>query len=466
MRVWGHKSTGGAEAASPRLDRCFPGAYPRARSPVLVWIALFAIALFSLSNFIEPTLARKAEWLLLVVTLLAGGQIRREDPDAWLYLVMFLFLGLMLAMNWWAASAWGAGYDHFSYSRDYLRFFWFLMAGWWLGGKERNIFIVFAIAIAALFITIQTEGGLVSWERLFKGHRVDFNVHNAEHIGLLFGSILIGLLSFMFRFFDARRPPAVRLGWGALWMLLFAGTITVVLGAQTRQTWLGFAFAIIASVVFLLSSRLSGGALIKRRLSWIAIAIGLVIAAGLSMNTFERMTKRVTVEIDAIEHLRLDAIDNTRFNSSTIRLVLWKTAFDAIWKRPLLGYGGAARRIVIDHANLPARIRRFGHFHNSYLELWLSYGIAGPLVFVSTLVVLGRRLVRACRSGHVAMDFAVFGVAWLVFFAVANFFESYVSYRTGAYLMLVIGGALYSIAIPARRAARLAAHPGRTTDNG
>lgn len=465
MRVWGHKSTGGATVASPRLDRCFPGAYPRARSPALVWIALFAIALFSLSNFIEPTLARKAEWLLLIVTLLASGQIRREDPDAWLYIVMFLFLGLMLAMNWWAARAWGAGYDHFSYSRDYLRFFWFLMAGWWLGGRERNIFIIFAIAIAALFITIQTEGGLVSWERLFKGHRVDFNVHNAEHIGLLFGSVLIGLLSFMFRFFDARRPPAARLGWGLLWILLFAGTITVVLGAQTRQTWLGFACAIIASVVLLLSSRLSGGVLFKR-LSWITIAIGLVIAAGLSTNSFERMTKRVTVELEGIELLRLDAINNAQFNSSTIRLILWKTAFDAISKQPLLGYGGAARKIILDHSKLPAPLSKFGHFHNSYLELWLSYGVAGPLVFIAMLVMLGKRLVSAYRGGHVAMDFTVFGVAWLVFFAVANFFESYVSYRTGAYLMLVIGGALYSIAIPPRRAARSAASPTRTTQNG
>ncbi|MCC6208699.1 MAG: O-antigen ligase family protein [Gammaproteobacteria bacterium] len=453
MRVWGQKSARDAGAAISCLDRNFPSAYPRARAPVLAWIALFALVLFALSNFIEPTLARKGEWLLLIATLLACGQIRREDPDAWLYIAMFLFLGLMLWMNWRAAREWGAGYDHFSYTRDYMRLFWFLMAGWWLGGRERNIFVLFAIAVAALFITIQSEGGLSSWVRLLKGHRVDFNLHNAEHVGLLFGSVLIGLLSFMFRFFDNRRRLAARMAWAMLWLLLFSGTTAVVLGAQTRQTWLGFALAMIASLAFLLSNRLSGNFPVKRLIG-ISVAIGLVIAAGLSTNSFDRMVKRVTVELNGVELLQMDDINIAQVNSSTTRLILWKTAFDAISKRPLLGYGGAARKIVIEHADLPASIRKYGHFHNSYLELWLSYGIAGPLIFIAMLVILGRRLMQACRSGHVTMDFAVFGVAWLVFFAVANMFESYVSYRTGAYLMLIVGGALYSIAIPARRAAR------------
>lgn len=443
-----------SKPTTPLINRFFPSAYPRVRQSALEWMALFAILLFTISNFVEPALARKGEWILLLVTLCASRKIRREDPDSWLYIVMFAFIGLMLAVNWRATALWGSSYHHINYSRDYLRIFWFLMAGWWLGGRERNIFMVFAVAIFALFISIQIKGGWLSWQHLFLGRRTDFNIHNAQHIGLLFGTLLLGLLAFMFRFFNVHRPLPARLALGTLWLLLFGVTALVVLGSQTRQIWIGFvAAAVVVSYYLLTRHRLRRGFI--RRLGWITLALGLIIIVGQSIHAFDSMGKRFSRELPSIEQLEETDIRKVTINSTTIRLILWRTAFDAISERPWVGYGGGARKFILANAKLPPAIKgKFGHFHNSYLELWLSYGIAGPLVFIGILGLLAWRLASACRNGYLALDFTIFGLGWLTFFAVANLFESYVSYRSGAYLMLIVGGALYSITIPARRAAR------------
>jgi O-antigen ligase len=167
------------------------------------------------------------------------------------------------------------------------------------------------------------------------------------------------------------------------------------------------------------------------------------------------MGKRISSELYAIEQMQTHQLKDTPSTSATIRLTLWRTAAEAIAKRPLTGYGGAARKIVLKDAGLPVHlVGQIGHFHNSYLELWLSYGVLGPLVFIGILILLGWRLIAASRQKCLAPDFALFGLSWLAFFATVNIFESYVSYRSGAYLIFIVGGALYSIAIPARRTIR------------
>lgn len=432
------------------IDRILPTAYPRARWPVLEWVVLIAVATFAISNFIDATVARRAEHLLLLVSLFAAGTIRREDPDAWLYLVLFGFVVFMVMVNWLAISQWGDQYNHLRYSLQYMKMFWFLLAGWWFGGKERSIFIIFAIAVISLFASIQIKGGLLSWQQLLHGQRVDFHIHNAQHIGILFGTVTLGLLAFMSRFFDPARPRLWRLGMICLWLIAFAASCLVMLGSQSRQIWIGITAAF--AVIIVLFARRWMKAVSIRRLSVLAFVLGAVIALGQSIDSFESMNTRMSKELTAIEKPDSD-LEHAPMNSTTIRLLLWRNALEAISERPWLGYGGAAREIVFVQSDLPPAIRKhFGHFHNSYLELWLSYGIAAPLLFIGILGLLAGRLISAFRRGYLAPDIVIFGLGWLAFYAVVNLFESYVSYRTGTYLMFIVGGALYSITIPAERA--------------
>jgi O-antigen ligase len=441
------------------IDRFFPSAYPRIRWPAAEWIGLFALSMFIILGFIDASAARRAEQLLLLVSLFAAGTIRREDPDAWLYRVFFGFVALMLVANWLAIMHWGDRYHHMHYSLQYMKIFWFLLAGWWFGGREQSVFIIFSLAVASLFIALQIHGGDLSWQRLFGGQRVDFRINNAQHIGVLYGTVVLGLLAFMSRFFRADRPPLARLMMICLWLAVFVASSLVMLGSQTRQIWLGIAAAF--AVVVFIFARHWMRAVTLRRLSTLALVLGAVVALGQSIDSFESMSARTSKEMAAIEAHP----DETPMNSVTIRLILWKSALEAISERPWLGYGGAARQIVFSQADLPTTIRsHFGHFHNSYLELWLSYGVAAPLIFIGILGLLGWRLIAAFRRGLLAADFAIFGLGWLTFYAVVNLFESYIDYRTGTYLMFIVGGALYSITLPAQRARRIgqpAAAPSR-----
>jgi O-antigen ligase len=98
-----------------------------------------------------------------------------------------------------------------------------------------------------------------------------------------------------------------------------------------------------------------------------------------------------------------------------------------------------------------AAIGNFGHFHNSYLELGVAYGLGATAIFLFLLCFLFCRIISALKSQQLSPGLAYIGLSWLIFFSIANIFESYVMYRSGYTLFSIIGGALYGLSIPKRK---------------
>lgn len=430
-------------------ERVFPSVYSRTLWPSLEWVALLALLLFATCQFLFREAARVAEVLLLAVTLLSAFHIWRGNRDRWLYLAPVAFFVFTLAVNAWATLKFPEELDHLSYSRQYTRMFLFLLAGWWLGARERNVLLLFAAAVGGLMITIAVEGGTDSWRHLLDGERVDFGLRNAQHTGVLFGSVLIGAACFMFRFFAPRRHHSVRVGLIIAWTAMFAVTLLIVIGAESRQVWLGFAAAIFAGVLFLGVSR--PVARFRSRI-WLAIVAAFLITGFLTTFFFDSLSatwSSFASDWQAVQSLINGNGDVAKLGSGTVRLLQWQFALDAIADRPWFGYGGATKALLIEQSNLPGFIRsHFGHIHNSYLELWLGYGIIAPLAFISTILGLAWRTISGWRKGSLQPDMAAFGLAWLAFFATVNIFESYVTYLTGYYLTSIIGAGLYSLTSP------------------
>ena len=92
-----------------------------------------------------------------------------------------------------------------------------------------------------------------------------------------------------------------------------------------------------------------------------------------------------------------------------------------------------------------AAITGFGHFHNSYLELAVAYGLGAPVVFIAILLFLLIRALKARKNGHLSIEFTCFSVSWVTFFFIVNLFESYVMYRTGYFLLMLLGGIIYGV---------------------
>ena len=96
--------------------------------------------------------------------------------------------------------------------------------------------------------------------------------------------------------------------------------------------------------------------------------------------------------------------------SGTARLQIWLQTVDYIKASPWFGYGiEAARGLPLLQGNI--------HPHNGPLQLWLEFGVLGPLLVAALLILLVRSMrdwpEAVARAGYAAL------VCWLMIFCVS-----------------------------------------------
>jgi len=113
------------------------------------------------------------------------------------------------------------------------------------------------------------------------------------------------------------------------------------------------------------------------------------------------------------------------------RAQLWSLVMASIWKRPILGYGyeafwegfkGASRGILESTGWLVPMA------HNGYLDLWLSIGLVGLVVYSFIFFSAMRMALKHLRYDRRAI--AAWPIAYLCFFALHNTAESTLLTRT------------------------------------
>jgi len=108
-----------------------------------------------------------------------------------------------------------------------------------------------------------------------------------------------------------------------------------------------------------------------------------------------------------------------------------------------VGWGENGKNLAIkESSTLPEAVRNeFGHLHNSYLETLVNNGILGITLLFALHAWLGITVIKACRKrgvGDVRVFLVVAGVLWLT----ANFFESFMFYRSGVMVFGVVSASL------------------------
>ncbi len=430
------------------LGRLFPGAPERLAKPWAAWLALVALVLLPLTALAARDFADGSLYLLAIVSAFTIASIRQRDPHWWVVLILIPSAALMLLVNADAADRYPDLLSkQWVFSERYLFLFGFLFVGFWLGGTARAGLRFLALAFVGLLLEVAKNSEAGDWLRLISWTRTDFGFINAQHSAVLFGSALLAAVT-LWRWWW--RPGGRAAGDWVSRVCGIAVTLfsfMVVMGSQTRQVWLGLMVAAVAVAVVAWMA-MSGHAERRRRFLRRAALGGLVMVAAMMAVTVysESFRAKMIKDWAAVEQFIASDGEQATSSSSTVRLMQWQFALKLISERPLAGYGPASTQHLIAESELPAFSRvGFGHLHNSYFELAVSYGLPALGLFVGLLVLLVHRLGRAFKRGFISLDVALFGAAWLSFFALINLFESYVLYRTGFILLAVCGGVIYSL---------------------
>lgn len=327
------------------------------------------------------------------------------------------------------------------------RIFLFVPIAWWLGGHSRTLGWYLVTAFTGLLMACLLDPELAKTIKLLiKGERIDFNILNAQHVALYFSIALIGVLSVSHHVFSSFRS-LFDLWKPAIWSLSLIVCVTVILGTQTRAAWLALSICAglwIALLGWQFRNRKPGA-------KFFASVIILVLASGLmGYQLSDRVLQRIQEEEGTLNQIVEGNWDNIPYSSIGIRINTWMEATHWIAEKPFTGWGGDVRQDVIDQSDrFPERIKeRFGHFHNSYIEFSLAYGLVGLIILISPFFHLS---LKSIKQGEQIPDWIrTFSLYSMAILFVMNFFESYFFFWSGIYVCTAVLVIPYSTLIRAR----------------
>jgi len=234
---------------------------------------------------------------------------------------------------------------------------------------------------------------------------------------------------------------------------------------QPLQGLLYLSLIILFTYHFLLASRsamllLYGGlfvyafySIIQKRkyLEGATLVLGLLIGTFMLFKFFPKTVQRFkelaytnfTFESKAAESHYDMKLDSTQWNGANTRLALWQCGWELVQKNMLTGVGIGDR---VSEMNKIYAARKFTmaiqtkkNVHNSYLDAWLTFGLAGFVLFVFAFALLP--LLYTLRSGNVYDLFIV------TVFIVSMLFEVYLGRSFGCMLV----GFFYSLVAVEKR---------------
>ncbi|WP_404297352.1 O-antigen ligase family protein [Halomonas sp.] len=376
--------------------------------------------------------------ILGLVAVLSWGKGLRGSAPVWL-LLMAVLVQLI---------SWTGGYLHHpEWISDIPQLdrlgkqFMFIGVAWWLGGNTRLTRWVWGLAaLGVVVVMLPPFTDWAVWQRGLSGQRVGLSIRNAQHDAMLLGTVLIGLVAMSPRLLGA--GPWRPLRWVGWWLGL-AVCLAGVLVTQTRAAWLGLLVALcVAGLCWGVYERAVGHPRAARRM--FSLLGGLVLLVVLVGGYFhEALERRLGQESQVIAQILAGEMAQVPDTSIGIRIHSWRAAGEWIAERPVAGWGGQARGLVMQHTEWlsPVYEERFGHLHNSFLELWVAYGILGVGAILALTAWVGIGTWKAWRARVIPGDMALFAVAFFVFWLLVNQFESFMAFGSGVYVFnMVVGG--------------------------
>ncbi|MCI0510275.1 O-antigen ligase [Chromohalobacter marismortui] len=413
------------------------------RSPgVLVIVGVATLLVYGLLRVLWPAVGSPAGTAMALLGLIAvltwGREIRGSGP-LWLLLLSVAVQVLSWVLGYFHHPEWVSSNPEVD---RLAKLFIFIAVAWWLGGSTRNTMLVWGLAVLGYLVASFVAGGLDEWREGLEGVRTGFGIRNKQHGSMLFGVALLGLVIFARRIMthDARCIP-----WRCVaWVLALGICVVGIAIGQTRAVWLALAVSLPVAVLIVLlwaRSRGMGQRMLRPILGGVGVGLVLVVLGGVFFGG--TLSERLETESGVVVEVLQGDLQNVPYSSVGIRIHTWVAAGEWIAERPLVGWGGEGRSLVIDHtAWLPDNIKeRFGHLHNFFLEVWVAYGVLGLGVIAALALWIGRGTWLAWRAGVMPNDMALFGAAFFVYWMIVNQFESYNSFWTGVYMHnLIVGG--------------------------
>jgi O-antigen ligase len=378
-----------------------------------------------------------------VLALPSVWQKMRHDPVFYMVLAFLIYLSARTIFAQFELPDWTD--DHWDRARRMSRIMLLPLVAFWISRKPhwlKYIFAMFAIGVfLAIVLGIWEAGGI---QFLFDEDRIRFKL-NPQRMGYASVLVFIGLIIFRQNLIMWSKKYFSIYGAWALWGISVWLSFQVFLISQSRGAMLGFvALAVILVMVLIWKTIFDSHPSPKRKISVPAILILLLLITSAVFIQKDNFTKRFAAEGDVIQQLLSGDIDDLRITSISIRVQLWITGYNAWLEKPLFGWGTDGAQKVISQADLPQRIHELNHFHNTYIDILVRFGLIGFFILGSVIYMILYTLFIAYKNKKMSnQNFFLLGYGML-FFLLINITESHLIPSWGWFMLILIGGSIYS----------------------
>jgi len=321
-------------------------------------------------------------------------------------------------------------------ARKYSYFLILPVFAWWLMANEKVISRFFLITIITTILYIILFSNVNPLE-FAQGRPGDRNLPTLLLAYALFlGILVVWLTSFAAKLaLDNKHGKIAKLCIFGLLAIAWATVLLTLihLAARATITALLVALAIVFPLIIYkhLTRRTSMN---PARTKYAAIIIAFIIVGPLVYMSVDTLKDRYMRETEVFEHLQ-QGRDPGEIPTTSLgqRLHMWMVGADKFQEKPLIGHGWG----------VPVKIPDRGmqsHFHNTFVETVVAWGILGAMLFFGVFVVMGTGVVKAWRKGTITFEMLVFlGGATIVILASAMTHSLGIRQTTWTYAALWAG---------------------------
>jgi O-antigen ligase len=333
----------------------------------------------------------------------------------------------------------------------WLKLLAFVAMAWQLRKKPELIKYVMVLGLLGLLLGTLIEANLIELVQAKIPTRTGFKL-SIGFSGFINSIAIFGLLIFAPRIFYWPQTTQYKIIIGILWSISVFITLYSVITSQSRQSWLvDTVIAIPILALFYAKKSLKNKTFLIRSFAPIAIALALI--GGLAISNFSLITSRLQAEqttIDAIRKVDGSTIPKTslgyRFNVLVFGLRKWA-------ERPMMGWGTGSTKFLIKnsgHEELKLDEHWEGtdwlvHFHNTYLELLVRFGVVGALLCTIISFLLIKSLVGAYLRNSLSFDYFIFFAGSFAILAFSALFGIRALHIEGRAFLILLFGIIYSL---------------------
>ena len=324
-------------------------------------------------------------------------------------------------------------------ARKYSYFLILPVFAWWLMADEKVISRFFLITIITTIIYIILFSNVNPLE-FAQGRPGDRNLPTLLlAYGLFLGILVVWQTSFICKLaLGTDRGNIAKLCIFGLLAMAWLTVFLTLIHLATRAVIGGMLVALIISAPLIIyKSLIQRTSISPVRTKYAAIIIAVVIVGPLLYLSVDTLKDRYTREADIVRHL-LHGKDSAELPVERlgVRLHMWMVGADRFQESPLIGHGWGIP-VKIEKNNVRS------HFHNTFVETFVAWGILGAVLFFSVFAVMGARIVKAWRNGYISYEMLIFiGGAAIVVLASSMTHSLGIRQTTWTYAALWAGVAL------------------------